>query len=206
MTSADPGTGFSLSYELQSGDLIEIVAARPGRRHKRAGIIGCLVLGALLGVAWTAMTIAFGHPSVVRDSTGAPGWMVASDIVIWALVALWAFSAWRLSPKRLARRAWRASPQLHGRHHEEIDSRGVTWTGPDAAQTFLPWARLVCVRETEQAFQLRDNNDAVLATLPKRGLHSRDLIPVLREFLNRSVGGQPPAPTPGSEARESNRS
>jgi hypothetical protein len=204
MTSADPGTGFSLSYELQPIDLTEIQAARPGRRRKRAHIILALVSWALLGVAFTAITVAFDDPSVVKGSSGAPGWMVAVDIVIWALVVLWGSSAWRLSPKRLARRVWRASPEIHGRNHDEIDSRGVTWTGPDGAQIFQPWTNLVGVRETEHAFQLQGDNGTVLAALPKRGLHSPDLIPAFREYLNRSVGGQPPAAAPSREARESN--
>jgi hypothetical protein len=86
MTSAESGPGFSLSYDLQLSDLTELLAARPGRRRRRIRIVFSLVLLALLGVAWTALTIAFDNPSVVKGSTGAPGWMVGSDIVIWALV------------------------------------------------------------------------------------------------------------------------
>jgi len=191
MTSAESGPGFSLSYDLQLSDLTELLAARPGRRRRRIRIVFSLVLLALLGVAWTALTIAFDNSSVVKGSTGAPGWMVGSDIVIWALVVLYASAAWRLSPKRLARRTWRASPQLHGRHYDQIDSRGVTWTGPDGTQMFQPWAILERVRETEHAFHLQGGNGDVRATLPKRGLRSPDLILALREFLNHSVGGQP---------------
>jgi hypothetical protein len=204
MSSAESGTDFSLSYELQLSDLTELLATRPGRRRRRTRIVCSLVPWALLGVIWTALTIAFDNPSVVKGSTGAPGWMVASDIVIWALVVLGASSAWRLSPKRLARRAWRASPELHGGNHDQIDSRGVTWTGPDGTQTFRPWAILVRVRETEHAFHLQDANGCVHATLPKRGLRSPDLILALREFLNRSVGGQPSPAAPDTEALESN--
>jgi YcxB-like protein len=204
MTSAESGTGFSLSYELQPGDLAELLAVKPGRRRRRIRILNSLVLWVLFGVAWTALTVAFDHPSVVKNSTGAPGWMVASDIVIWALVVLQASSAWRLSPKRLARRVWRASPQLHGRHYDVIDSRGVTWIAPDGTQTFRPWTSLVRVRETEYAFYLQDGNGDVQATLPKRGLHSPDLIPALREFLARSVGGQSSAAAADAEELESN--
>lgn len=68
-------------------------------------------------------------------------------------------------------------------------------TAPDGIQTLIPWASLAGIRETEGAFNLPDHHGSVLTSLPKRGLRSPDLIPALREFLNRSVSGQLPTAT-----------
>jgi hypothetical protein len=187
MTGASPDPGFSLSYELQPGDLAEIEAASPGRRRRRGYIVSTVVMLALIAAAFTALTVG---------SSGVPRWVYPIDGVIWGAVAAWTRIAWRLGPKQLARRAFRGTPRLHGRHCEKIDSRGVIWIAPDGVQTFIPWSGLRRVRETEHAFMLEDNVGAVLSTLPKRGLQSPDLIPALREFLSCSVGGQPPAATP----------
>jgi hypothetical protein len=180
MTGAGPETGFSLSYEWQPGDLAELEAASPGRRRRRGYIVSTVVMLALIGAAFTTLTVG---------SSGVPTWIYPIDGMIWGAVVAWARIAWRLSPKQLARRAFRGSPRLHGRHHEKIDSSGVIWIAPDGTQTFIPWASLGRVRETERAFLLEDGNGAVLSALPKRGLPSPDVIPALREYLNRSVGG-----------------
>jgi hypothetical protein len=183
-----PETGFSLSYELQPGDLAEMIGASPRVKRSRTRNLFTVVLWALLGVAFTAITIALNHPSVVKDSHGAPSWMYVIDGVIWVLVFAGAILVWRTNPKRLARRTWRNNHRLHGRNHDEIDSRGVTWTSPDGSQAFIPWATLARVRETDRAFVLQDDDGDGLAVLPKRGLHNPELIPALREFLNRSAG------------------
>jgi hypothetical protein len=199
MTTAGPGTGFFLSYELQPGDLQEMEAASTVRRRRRARILFGMVPVSLFAAAFTAITVALDSPSLVKDSPGAPGWMYAVDIICWSLFVFWASVVWRLNPKRLGRAVWRASPQLHGRHHDEIDSRGVTCTAPDGTVTFIPWASLVRVRETEQAFHLLDDSGGVRISLPKRGLDGPGLIPMLREFLNHSVGGHSLAVAPASE-------
>jgi len=116
--------------------------------------------------------------------------MYVVDAAIWFFVAYSAVIAWRLNPQRLARRAWRASSQLHGRHRDEVRSAGVTTIAPNGNQTSTPWANIAQIRETDKAFYLLDHRGATRYILPKRGLPNPDLIPALREFLNRSVNGQ----------------
>jgi len=150
------------------------------------------VLWALIGAAFTAVTVVLDLPSVVKDSPGAPGWMYVVDGAIWGgLVAYQARIVWRLSPKRLARRTWRIHAALHGRHSDEVGPDGVTCTAPDGTQVFIPWATIDRIGETGHAFHLIDHQGAVRNALPKRGLPSPDLIPALREFLNRSVSTRP---------------
>jgi hypothetical protein len=161
------------------------------------------VIWALIGAAFTAVIVALDLPSVVKNSSGAPGWMYVVDAVIWFLVVSWGRIVWRLSPKRLARRTWRINVQLHGRHHDEVGPGGMTCTAADGTQVLIPWASIDRIRETEHAFHLIDHRGAVRDALPKRGLPSPDLIPALREFLNRSVDGQPPTAAPDSAAGES---
>jgi hypothetical protein len=147
---------------------------------------------ALIGAAFTAVTVALDLPSVVKSSSGAPGWMYVVDGVIWGgLVAYLARIAWRLSPKRLGRRAWRVHAALRGRHRDEVGPNGVRCTAPDGTEMFIPWSTIGRIGETGHAFHLIDHHGAVRNALPKRGLPSPDLIPALREFLHRSVDVQP---------------
>jgi YcxB-like protein len=190
MTSTGPETDFSLTYELQPDDLQDLFATRPERKRRRARVIYATVIWALLDAALTAVTVALDLPSVVKNSPGAPSWMYVVDATIWLFVINGAIIVWRLSPKRLVRRAWRSSTQLHGRHHDEVGPGGITYTQPDGLQIVTPWNRFDYIRETEHAFHLIDHRGATQTTLPKRGLPSPDLIPALREFLNRSVNGQ----------------
>jgi hypothetical protein len=130
----------SLSYELQPGDLEdtqEVTAAR-GRRQTRA-LVGAVPLAAF-SMAFIAFTGALSDSSLARRSTGAPAWLYAADGVSCALLAFQLRVAWRLSPKRLGRIIWRANPGYRGRHHEELDERGVTWTAPAGSQIFVPWS------------------------------------------------------------------
>jgi len=149
------------------------------------------VLWALIGAVFTAVTVALDLPSVVKDSSGAPGWMYVVDGVMWGLVAYWARIVWWLSPERLGRRAWRIQDELHGRHRDEVGPDGVSCTAPDGTRMLIPWASIDRIGETGHAFHLIDHRGAVRTALPKRGLPSPDLIPAFREFLNRSVGAQP---------------
>jgi YcxB-like protein len=123
--------------------------------------------------------------------------MYVVDAVIWGLVAYWGYISWRLSPKRLARRSWRSNAQLHGRQHDQVGPNGMTYTASDGTQVLIPWTAIDEVRETKRSFLLIDHRGEVQNNLPKRGLSSPDLIPALREFLNRFIQGQPPA-TPDS--------
>lgn len=203
MTSADPGAGFSLTYELQPGDLQDLFATRPERKHRRTRVIFATAMSTLTGATLTAITVALDLPSVVKNSSGAPSWMYVIDAAIWFFVANGAVIAWRLSPKRLARRAWRSETQLHGRHRDEVGPGGISCLAPDGTQLSTPWATIDYIRETENAFHLIDHRGATLTTLPKRGLPGPNLIPNLREFLNHSVNRQPPTAIPGSAADES---
>jgi hypothetical protein len=161
------------------------------------------VIWALIGAAFTAVIVALDLTSVVKDSSGAPAWMFPVDVGSWFVAVYRGYIVWRLSPKRLARRAWRNNTQLHGRHHDEVGPGGITWTAPDGTQMLIPWASIDHIRETEHAFHLIDHRGAVRNALPKRGLPSPGLIPALREFLNRSVDGQPPTAAQDSAAGES---
>lgn len=67
----------------------------------------------------------------------------------------------------------------------------MSCTAPDGVQTFMPWTKLVTFRECDRAFTLLDHKGHALGQLPKRGLPSTDLIPVLRDYLNHSIGKQP---------------
>jgi hypothetical protein len=206
MTIAGPPASFSLTYEVQPDDLQELIESNARRKRLRGRLIFATAVWALINVPFTAVTVALDLPSVVKDTLGAPSWMYVVDAGIWFFVAYGAVIAWRLSPKRLARRAWRASPQLHGRCRAEVDAGGITVVAPDGTRTSTPWANIVHIRETEKAFYLRDRRDASRGVLPKRGLHSPDLTPALREFLNRSVNGQPSsAAIPDSTADGSKR-
>jgi hypothetical protein len=191
MTSASPGPGFLLVYELQPEDLQDLYGAGPNRRRRRVRIMLTAVPWALIGAAFTAVTVALDLPSVVKDSSGAPGWMYVVDGVIWGGVVAYLAHVWRLSPKRLARRAWRIHAEVHGRHRDEVGPDGARCTAPDGTQMFIPWATIDRIGETGHAFHLIDHRGAVRNALPKRGLPSPDLIPALREFLNRSVSAQP---------------
>jgi len=203
MTSADPGAGFSLNYELQPDDLQDSIAARPQRKRQRTRLIFATVGWALIDAAFTAVTVALDLPSVVKNAEGAPSWMYVVDAAIWFFVACGAVTAWRMSPKRLSRRVWHSNSQLHGRHHDEVGPGGITWIAPDGTQMSTPWANIDYIRETENNLNLIDHHGATRSTLPKRGLPGPDLIPALREFLNHSVNGQPPTATPDSAADES---
>src|SRR5450756_3062268 len=83
MTSADPGAGFSLNYELQPDDLQDSIAARPQRKRQRTRLIFATVGWALIDAAFTAVTVALDLPSVVKNAEGAPSWMYVVDAAIW---------------------------------------------------------------------------------------------------------------------------
>jgi hypothetical protein len=191
MSSAGPGTGFSLTYELQADDLRELVATIAQRKLSRTRIIFSTAGWAPVNAAFTAVTVALDLPSVVKNSSGAPSWMYVVDAAGWLFVAYGAVIAWKLSPKRVALSVWRSDSRLHGWHRDEVGSGGLTSIAPDGTQVSTPWATMASMKETDTAFHLVDSQGAVRITLPKRGLPSPDLIPALREYLKQSVGRQP---------------
>jgi hypothetical protein len=75
MTSVNPGSEFSLTYEVQPDDLKEIFAAEPDRRRARSRIAFSTVLWALPCAILTAFTIA------AERSSGVPGWIYVVNVV-----------------------------------------------------------------------------------------------------------------------------
>jgi len=183
------GPQFSLSYELRPEDLQQLVSgrARARRKDRRTRVIAALILFALFGVVFTVYTVALDLPSVGPDPAGAPSWMYAVDVLLWSLIIMDVRAAWRLSPARVARRAWERRPQIHGHHRDLVDQAGVTAVGPDGSWVMVPWANVRSVDETGEAFKLIGRDDATRIVLPKRGLPDPGSVPALREFLNRSV-------------------
>lgn len=59
------------------------------------------VMMALIGAVFTAVIVALDLPSVVKNSSGAPGWMYAVDFGLWFVVVYWGRIVWGLSPKQL---------------------------------------------------------------------------------------------------------
>jgi hypothetical protein len=191
MPDPDRRARFSLDYELQPSDLAEFYRMDRARRRRRTRVLVSLAAWGILAVAFTAITVALNEPSVVRDSSGAPGWIFAVDIISWSIAAGSARIAWRLSPRALIRRVWNASPGLRGRHRDEVSMAGVTSITPAGGETFIPWANFGRIRETEDAFIfLGAKFGRPMCALPKRGLARRDQVPALRQFLEEAVGGQ----------------
>ena len=190
MPDPDRSPRFSLDYELQPSDLAEFYRTDRARRRRRASFLISLAAWGILAVAFTAITVALNEPSVVRGSSGPPSWIYAIDIVAWILAANAVRIAWRLSPRGLVRRVWRANPELRGHHHDEVSVAGVTSIAPGGSEVFIPWTRFDRMRETEDAFIfLGEGSGRPLCALPKRGLTSPGLVSPLREFIQDSVGG-----------------
>ena len=185
----------TLTYELQPGDLEDMQAVSAGRRRRRTRALVNAIPPGIFAAASIGLTGVLNARSVVQGSTGAPAWLYAADIVTCGLLAFQLRAAWRLSPARLAQIIWRANPGYRGRHHEDLDGRGVTWTAPTGSQIFVPWTVVTSICETEHAFHLLDDDGTVRSSLPKRGLASPDLIPVLRDLLSASARSRPSAAT-----------
>src|SRR6266567_659149 len=161
MASADPEAGFSFTYELQPEDFEDLFAAEQKRRHRRTRIMFATVLWALIGAFLTAVTVTLNLRSVVKFSSGAPGWMYVVDAFIWGLVANGGRIIWRLSPKRLSRRFWRSNVQLHGRHLDQVRPSGITYTAPDGTQVLIPCTSIDHIRETAHSLLLIDHRGDV---------------------------------------------
>jgi hypothetical protein len=186
MGTPDAETGFSLSYELTLDDMGDLVAESQLLRRRRASARGQLALGMLAAAAWTAFTVLPSLPSL-RVSP-APGWMYAVDAVAWSYFATRWYLVWHLSLKQLARRTWRT--RQHGRYLTEVNPRGVTVIAPDGSERFTPWTAIIGFRESDQSFYLLGRKSITMNELPKRGLPSAELIPLLRDFLDSSVERQ----------------
>jgi YcxB-like protein len=181
-------TTFSLCYELQPDDVEEALAADGRRKRRRARALIDLSVCAVLALALTLLTVALDRPGLVNDTTGAPSWLYLADIVGWALVIRYAALAWRLAPKRQARRVWRTRKTLHGQYRDEVGADGVTGMQPNGSMTFIPWPAVAGFRESERTFCLLGADGAVCVLLPKRSLPDPALGPALAELLARKIG------------------
>jgi hypothetical protein len=190
---AGPAPAFTLEYEIQPPDVRELIVGTRGMRWKLVSAVAATIGWGLIAASFTAITIALDHTSVVKDSTGAPGWMYAVDFVLWVATAAFARAAWRRSAGRLARVALQQNPEWQGRTRDQVEIGGLRSISANGTEVFYPWATIDRVRETTHAFQLLDHNGHVRGVLPKRGLVTPDLLPALRTFLNHALGGQPPA-------------
>lgn len=197
-----PAPVFSLEYEVQPPDLREVIVGTPGARRKLIAAVALAISWGLLTASFTAITVALNYPSVVKDSTGAPGWMYAVDLLLWLLTAWIAVTAWRHSAGRLARVAIQKRPEYQGRIHDHVETGGFRSIYANGTEIFFPWATIHRVRETTHTFQLLDHDDQVRGVLPKRGLQSPELLPALHTFLNHAVAGQPPTAAASATAGE----
>lgn len=194
--SSDRSPVFSLAYDLEPGDLRDGCVAAPGRRSMRTQAAIHLGAWGFVAVVLTLVTVALNEPTMVKDSAGAPGWMYAVDTAGWLLAARGIRPLIWLSPRQMTRRAWRAHPELHGRHRDDVTDLGITWIAPDGMEVFTPWSAVTGISETDRAFHLLDDHGDVRHELPKRGLASPDLIPPLRQFMNQAVDTPRPATGP----------
>lgn len=189
---AGPAPGFTLEYDVQPPDVREIIVATPGMRRKLISGVALTIGWGLVAASFTAITIALNYPSVVKDSTGAPGWMYAVDLALWLVTAAIALAAWRRSARRMAWVAIQKTSEYQGRSRDQVETGGIRSISANGTEVFYPWATIGRVRETTRAFHLLDHNGQVRGVLPKRGLESPDLLPALRTFLNHAVAGRPP--------------
>jgi hypothetical protein len=51
-----------------------------GVRRRFIGTVAGMISWGLIAAIFTAITIALNYPSVVKDSTGAPGWLYVLDL------------------------------------------------------------------------------------------------------------------------------
>jgi YcxB-like protein len=182
--TANTGPAFSIEYSLKADDLTDLYTTNDKLRMRRS------VQACGLGLC-TAAAIFL----IIQGVLGvwSPGSRVAipffSLIGVMLILAIGAGRAWwRLEPSRLARLDYNQHPEIHGRHRDDIGSEGVTVTSPDGSQIFIPWSAIASIRETGQAFVLRDGNGEARVVLPKRGLHDPALIPALGRYLRDAVG------------------
>lgn len=193
---------YSFEYELSLSDIQDMCTVLPGWKNRRTHCIAAsLSLVSLAGI-FTAVGVALGLPSVVKNSPGVPGWMYIMGAILWCFAFRFVLVSWRLAPKRLARRIWRKEPQLHGRHHDRVGPDGVSWTNPDGVQVSFPLTKIDYIRETRSTFYLFDSQGHILSCLPKRGIASPDLTPGLCAFLIRTVEERRSLAVPSSAAGE----
>lgn len=187
MTDPGPESGFTLSYELEIGDLRDQYAAMQSRRRQRVRRTYVAVIWGLIAAVLGAFLVAVHFTSASSHASDAPGWLYLFDAAIWVLICIQLRMIWQLNPRRLAKRAWNMAVTPQGRHRDEVGPGGITWTSADGSQARFPWSTVGSYIETERAFHLLDHRGRMRNTLPKRGLPDQDLIPALRTFLEQAI-------------------
>ena len=158
---AGPAPAFTLEYDIQPPDVREIIVATPGVRRKLISGVALTIGWGLVAASFTAITIALNYPSVVKDSTGAPGWVYAVDLALWLVTAAIALAAWRRSARRMAWVAIQKTPEYQGRSRDQVETGGIRSISANGTEVFYPWATIGRVRETTRAFHLLDHNGQV---------------------------------------------
>jgi hypothetical protein len=186
--TVDAGPAFSLEYSLKADDLTDLHSTDDKLRSRR-GFLAWLV----------ALCIAVAMFPIIQRVQGV--WSLGSRdavayismlVVMLTLAIGIGLAWWRMEPSRLARLNYKRHPEIHGRHRDDIGPGGVTVISPDGSQTFTPWSAIASIRETSQAFVLRDGNGEARVVLPKRGLHDPALIPALGNYVLEAVGTHRP--------------
>jgi hypothetical protein len=204
MTAGDAGPAFSLEYSLEPDDLVDFYANDLKLRRRRGWTACVLVLST---AATVTLTIFF-----VRGVVNAPGplkppLILVNMAVLTGLAVYAGRIYWRLAPSRLARLSLKKTPELRGRHRDDIGPEGVTSTSPDGSKASIPWSLIAGVRETSRQFVLLDGDARARGGLPKRGLHDPALLPALGTYIRNHVGAHPPATdTPGIPTQRSQSS
>jgi hypothetical protein len=135
---ADPAPAFTLEYDIQPSDVRELIVGTPGVRRTFISTVALMIGWGLIAASFTAITIALNYPSVVKDSTGAPGWMYAVDLSLWLFTATLAWTAWRRSAGRLARVAIQNSPEYQGRTRDQVETGGIRSISANGTRNVLP--------------------------------------------------------------------
>jgi hypothetical protein len=186
MSANAPAAAFTLSYDIELDDVIEMTQMDARRRKFRRRAVLVLLVYLILVGALTALIVVLNRPSGVGP--GAPGWMYVIATLGWLLILLALRAVWRLSPGVLARRIWRSRPGIQGPHSEEISDAGILIISPGPKTVFHPWSDYTSTEETTRAFYIAGGPAHRLA-LPKRGLPDASRIPELRQFLLLAIPG-----------------
>lgn len=176
----DAPVEFTLNYEVQLDDLVDACKISPARRRRRSRVTWRVMAWVLL--SWIGV--------IDLRRGGAPSWLYGMNGVTWFIALINGLLIWSLSPRKMAKRAWRQTPTLHGHARDLVGGDGVTRTLPVGTRIYRPWTVFAEVEETERAFHLIDDRDRTV-TLPKRGLADSSLVPVMRDFLYGSVDQRP---------------
>lgn len=184
MGDGDIPDEFTLTYEMQPDDLVDMMKVSRTRKRRRAQYTVAVAMWVLVAIG-----VAVYRVLARRDHVNITPWIYLGQTFALLTVLYLASILWRLSPRRLGMKAWRRTPGLHGLAQNVIDSAGVSDTAPDGTRHYWPWTVITQVEETERAFYLMTSAREPRAALIKRGLPDPGLVPVLRDFLHRKKAG-----------------